>query len=67
MSKRDGKMYVVRRLFREAETTLGLTVRMEDDETAGCMWVFWTKAAARKTYGRNVKLMEIRLEEGPKS
>ena len=61
MSERDGKMYIAKRLFAEAETNMGLPIRIADDQIAGCMWVFWTKTAARKTYGRNVELMEIRL------
>ena len=63
MSRRDGKMYVAKRIFFDAELTNGLTVQVADETTAGCMWVFWTKTAARKLYGRNVELAEIRLDQ----
>lgn len=62
MSKRDGKMYLALRLVKESETSMGIPIRVEDDECAGCMFAFWTKTAARKVYGRNVALREISVE-----
>lgn len=59
MSKRDGKMYIAARLVRETESNHGLPIRIADDECAGCVFVFWTKTAARKVYGRDVGLIEI--------
>lgn len=62
MSRRDGRIYVALRLVKESETSLGLPIRVEDDECAGCLFAFWTKTAARKVYGRNVELAEIRVQ-----
>lgn len=59
MSQRDGKMYLALRLVSESRTTLGERIILKDAECAGCMFVFWTKTAARKIYGRNVELREI--------
>ena len=61
MSKHDGRMYVALRLVKESESNIGLPIRVEDDECAGCLFAFWTKTAARKTYGRDVALAEIQL------
>jgi len=61
MSKRNGKMYVALRLVQESETSMGLPVRVADDICAGCLFVFWTKTAARELYGRKVELAEIQL------
>lgn len=63
MSKRDGKMYLAARLVQESESSMGLPVRIADDKVAGAMFVFWTKTAARETYGRNVKLIELALDQ----
>ncbi len=61
MSKRDGKMYIAWRLVGKGTTNLGLPIRVENDKCAGCLFVFWTKTAAREVYGRNVELSEIRV------
>ena len=63
MSERDRKAYIAARIFMNGETNTGLPIRIADDEIAGCMWVFWTKKAARKTYGRNIELIEISVPD----
>ena len=63
MSRRDGKMYVAARLVQEASTNHDVPIRVADEDCAGCLFVFWTKTAARKTYGRNVELIEIRFPD----
>jgi len=63
MSKRDGKMYLVPYLVRESESTIGLPIKIADDECAGCMFAFWTKTAARKLYGRNVHLITFTVPD----
>ena len=59
MSERDRKAYLANRVFQEGETSLGLPIRVADRTLVGCMWVFWTKKAAREMYGRNVELTEL--------
>lgn len=61
MSKRDGKMYIAKQLAREIRTSSGVDINIEDDVCAGCVFVFWTKKAAREVYGRNVGLIEIEI------
>ena len=61
MSKRDGRMYLAARLVAESETSMGLPIRVADDTCAGCMFVFWTKTAAREVYGRGVELIELNV------
>jgi hypothetical protein len=63
MSERDGRMYVATRLVKESESNLGLPIRVADDDCAGCLFVFWTKKAARECYGNDVGLVEIRAQE----
>lgn len=61
VSKRDGKIYVAAMLVREGESSMGLPIRIADDTCAGCLFAFWTKTAARETYGRDVELIEIKV------
>lgn len=53
------KAYLAARLVQRGESNTGLPVQIADKKCAGCMFVFWTKTAARETYGRGVELIEI--------
>jgi hypothetical protein len=59
MSRRDGKMWLALRLVTRMDTNIGIPVQADDDGRAGMMPVFWTKAAAREAYGRDVLLIEV--------
>ena len=61
MSKRDGKMYLVKMLARTLDTSGGIKVRLDAGELAGACLVFWTKTAARAYYGRNVDLQTLEV------
>jgi len=63
MSKRDGTMYIAMKVFTKAETSLGQTVSLETDTVAGITWIYWTKTAARKAHGRNIRLQTICLDD----
>ena len=63
MSKRDGKMYLCLMLQKRGETSIGIDIDMTNDDVAGYAPVYWTKTAARRDYGKNVKLVEIATDE----
>ena len=65
MRKRDGKMYIAMYLSKQVELKSGEVTKMVSDEfgTSGFAWVFWTKTAARKIFGRNVELQTISISD----
>lgn len=60
MSRKDGKMYAAERLSKTIDFEGGGKVNLDHQGVAGCLLVFWTKTAARKVYGKDVALREIR-------
>lgn len=62
MSKEDGRMYLACRLVRESESSLGLPIRIADDQCAGAMFVFWSREAAQEVYGDDVTLLVIEAD-----
>jgi hypothetical protein len=52
-------MWLALRLVTRMDTNIGIPVQADDDGRAGMMPVFWTKAAAREAYGRDVLLIEV--------
>ena len=54
-----GKMYLAMELSKSAQTNLGPLKLSWNDGQIGAIPVFATKTAARKAYGRKVKLVEI--------
>lgn len=59
MSKRDGKMYMVGALHKSVRDSTGQDINCETDGLAGVLFVYWTKTAARKIWGRNVTLTQM--------
>lgn len=53
-------MYAAERLSKTIDFEGGGKVNLDHQGVAGCLLVFWTKTAARKVYGKDVALREIR-------
>jgi hypothetical protein len=57
-------MYLAQRLVKrmESETGIGMLLENSEDGLVGMLPVFSTKAAARKWYGKDVKVRELELD-----